>query len=563
MNFLKSVKAKTFKSKNNLPASAANESNLLSNVVAVSLDNSEVASVMVIPPESHDSCASAVQLSISRGSFNFDYLADRRSNQTQTLAFPELFHEANDMLYLSNLIYVLTEVRDLARNRVLNNPMQSLHILELPMPLDTISKIILQEGELLKEVLNDGEHETTLSALESVLGNHQKLNMRKNVEANDQKSDDNSMFGWMKNWDGCLAGGFSFDELFCGGDLGTVDGGLKTSDVYEVDSSMIAAVGDLKSNEELVYAVGVNPVEERVTVIFRGSVTKADFVTEARIALILAPDPRKFNGTKFDNSHINVGVHQGCYEYLLGEEGGNPSKYLEIMKIVEQLLADHPTRRNYKLYVTGHSLGGALATLFGFYAAASSLVPLPVTVVSVASPRVGNFAFALTFAEMESQGKIRHLRIANHRDPVTLGPTISSKQALGLSAKAVSPLGYTALMVAGNGQGGEEEVYYHTGIKMKLFKNISSTNSQRYHLSYSGLDIIARAKKLLSVDYDKLAELEQSKRKMAPSKLPVVSCHYSTAYSDRLALVESDIKGLTLNTVYREKACDFVSWVTS
>ena len=76
-------------------------------------------------------------------------------------------------------------------------------------------------------------------------------------------------------------------------------------------------------------------------------------------------------------------VHQGLYEYLLGEKDGRPSKYAEIMKHVEMLLAENPARGNYKLYVTGHSLGGALATLFGFYATASSLVPLLVVVLLV------------------------------------------------------------------------------------------------------------------------------------------------------------------------------------
>ena len=90
---------------------------------------------------------------------------------------------------------------------------------------------------------------------------------------------------------------------------------------------------------------------------------------------------------------------------------------------------------------------GALATLFGFYVAASSPLPLPVTVVSVASPRVGNL------------GHLRHLRVVNDRDPVTMSPTVSFKRALALSAKAVSPLGYLALLLTGNHEGGGEEVY--------------------------------------------------------------------------------------------------------
>jgi len=505
------------------------------------------------------------------------------------------------MLNLSNLIYTLVELRDLARNGVLNNPGKSTRILDLPLPLNVALKIISSEGELLREVLDDGKHEATLSALESLLDRQeeataQELEERRAAQyqqqrqqqeaqqeaaANNKKGSNNDgssggMFGWMTSWDGCLAGGFAFDELFCGGDLGIVDPNDKRDgEKYydgEVDqqqqqqrqqqqqeqreSSVITAVGDLKSEEELVYAVGVNPVKERITIIFRGSVTKSDFMTDARISMAKMPDPRSFNGTEDDSSGGELGVHQGFNDYLFGERNGQSSKYVEIMEHVSQLMAQNPDRRNYKLYVTGHSLGGALATLFGLYAAASSTIPLPVTVVSVASPRVGNLAFARTFAEMESQGKLRHLRIANHKDPVTLGPTVSSKRALALSAKAFSPLGYLALVVTGNGEGGDEEVYYHTGMKMKLFKHVSSVSSQRCELTYSGITIISGSKKPVAIDQEDMAEIEQSnkrKKKESSAELPMVSYHYGTSYSERMASVESDMKGMALNNVYREK----------
>ena len=509
------------------------------------------------------------------GSFDFDNpdLDSKASSQTKSLNFPPLYHEADDMLNLSNLIYTLAELRDLARNGVLNNPAQSMRILDMPLPLDTAMKIISAEGELLKEVLDDGKHEATLSALQSLLSRQEeKMKTSKEEEGKNNKDEENKShkkedsgyFGnWMTSWDGCLAGGFSFDEIFCGS-LGQVVGENDDAPAakQQQQSSMIAFVGDAKSNDELVYAVGINPIEERITVVFRGSATKQDFVTDAKISLVQAPDPRKFNGAEGSEDNGDVGVHQGFYEYLFGEQGGRKSKYAEIIKQVSNLLAENPTRRHYKLYVTGHSLGGALATLFGFYAASSPSLPLPVTVVSIASPRVGNIAFARTFAELESQGKLRHLRIVNHKDPVTLGPTVSSKRALALSAKAFSPLGYLALKVSGNGEGGDEEIYFHTGMKMKLFKNVSAVGSQRCELTYSGATIVSGTKKPVAIDKDDMAEIEQSnkrKKKESSSELPMVSYHYGTSYSERMASVESDLKGMTLNTLYREKACG-MSW---
>ena len=250
----------------------------------------------------------------------------------------------------------------------------------------------------------------------------------------------------------------------------------------------------------------------------------------------------------------------------MGEQkDGRPSKYAEIMAIVERSLAEAPAlasggRGGYSLYVTGHRLGGALATLFGFYASASPAINAPVTIVSVASPRVGNVEFARAFVGLESRGRVRHLRIANHRDPVTLGPTVSARRALALSAKAVSPLGYLALLVTGNGEGGDEEVYYHTGMKMKLLRNASPETNRRCELSYNGATILAGAKKLADADTDAddLADMEQAKSSKkygkSSSELPMVQYHYGDAYAERMRQVEPDLKGLTLNDLYRSKA---------
>lgn len=302
------------------------------------------------------------------GSFNFDEpTSNGNSNkQTRTLTFPPLYTEADTMIKLSNLIYTLVELRDLARNGVLNNPASSMRILDTPLPLDTAVTIITQEGEMLKEILDDGKHEATLSALESLLARQRESAAAKGSKLAQEKkdSDDNGMFGWMTNWDGCLAGGFSFDELFCG-NVGDILGEetVKQSEGDETMSSMITTVNDVKSTEELVYAVGVNPIEERITVIFRGSVTKADFITDSKISIVQAPNPQRYNDTVVDGMPVggDVGVHQGFYEYLFTEgKKGKPSKYVEIMKHVQKLYKESPTRRNYKLYVTGHSLGGAL-----------------------------------------------------------------------------------------------------------------------------------------------------------------------------------------------------------
>jgi len=83
--------------------------------------------------------------------------------------------------------------------------------------------------------------------------------------------------------------------------------------------------------------------------------------------------------------------------------------------------------RCLQLYVTGHSLGGALATLFAFQAAAlpDNTVPKPVSLISIAGPYVGDSSFREAHKLLEQLGKLRHLRVTNHKDLVTLIPKFS------------------------------------------------------------------------------------------------------------------------------------------
>lgn len=75
--------------------------------------------------------------------------------------------------------------------------------------------------------------------------------------------------------------------------------------------------------------------------------------------------------------------------------GKGTNKFDEIMNIVLPLIEKYS---NFRLYVTGHSLGGALATIFAFKVAASNLaVQKPITCVSVASPKVGGNCFRKAF----------------------------------------------------------------------------------------------------------------------------------------------------------------------
>eukprot|EP00957_Ditylum_brightwellii_P109953 8387037-Ditylum_brightwellii.AAC.1 len=61
-------------------------------------------------------------------------------------------------------------------------------------------------------------------------------------------------------------------------------------------------------------------------------------------------------------------------------------KFNQIMEHVRRLLNDNP---DYEVWFTGHSLGGALATLAASAAAVLDDIKKPIKLVSFASPQVG------------------------------------------------------------------------------------------------------------------------------------------------------------------------------
>jgi hypothetical protein len=109
----------------------------------------------------------------------------------------------------------------------------------------------------------------------------------------------------------------------------------------------------------------------------------------------------------------------GFYNYLMMGRGGCKSKYEQIRQHLNLLLEKYP---NYTISVSGHSLGAALATLFTFHLATDDHIPKPITVITFASPRVGNIRLSRAFQELEMHRKIRHLRVANDEDVVTRMP---------------------------------------------------------------------------------------------------------------------------------------------
>jgi len=163
---------------------------------------------------------------------------------------------------------------------------------------------------------------------------------------------------------------------------------------YNVPSGKLARfINDEKSDIQAGITVSEN--KRRICVVFRGSESKADWRYNLRIMKHKLSD--------------NIKVHSGFYKQLTEN-----NVYDTIVSEVKKILEMHP---DFSIYITGHSLGGALSTLFGYML--SNEIDNQITVVSFASPRVGNYEWKQAF---NAKSNLTHYRVTNNRDIVTAFP---------------------------------------------------------------------------------------------------------------------------------------------
>ncbi|KDO34372.1 hypothetical protein SPRG_01508 [Saprolegnia parasitica CBS 223.65] len=152
---------------------------------------------------------------------------------------------------------------------------------------------------------------------------------------------------------------------------------------------------------------------KRLLIAFRGTFSRQNAKTDL--------DYNFCSPTLFLDRFPALRLHHGFY-----------TAYMSIRPQLLSLLGDHMSE-SLQIYVTGHSLGGALATLAAFDLATSYLVPNDIVVYSYGSPRVGNHAFAHAYNTFVP----RTFRIVNDADVIVGGP----KQAV-FGCYCVSSLRY-------------------------------------------------------------------------------------------------------------------------
>jgi hypothetical protein len=175
---------------------------------------------------------------------------------------------------------------------------------------------------------------------------------------------------------------------------------------------------------ELIFSVIVNRSAKTISVIYRGTVNTKDMSADANFVPRTHPLVEKVtdNGAK---------VHSGFLEYICKHTdlSDGDSQFDNIFRILKEVYAYKDQRgrdySDYKLVLTGHSLGGALAQLSSFLIAGNpdaSFIPSPVEAITYASPVCGEEMFFRAYRKLEKEGRLRHIRISNDKDIITGNP---------------------------------------------------------------------------------------------------------------------------------------------
>ena len=149
---------------------------------------------------------------------------------------------------------------------------------------------------------------------------------------------------------------------------------------------------------DLQAATTISHYHKRITIVFRGSSSIKDWLHNII-----------FYKTKLEN---DIYVHKGFYKQLMEHQ------FCE--KIIEDIKNILKIYKSYDIYITGHSMGGALASIFGYIL--SKMIDNDNTVISFASQRVGNKTWNYNF---NYKHNLRHYRIVNNRDIISRIPYIN------------------------------------------------------------------------------------------------------------------------------------------
>merc|ERR1712194_329443 len=182
---------------------------------------------------------------------------------------------------------------------------------------------------------------------------------------------------------------------------------------------------------DIIYCICVDPDTATVTVVFRGQEGFFDVFNDS--AMSSYSNPLAHEDYEGNSEFINLRAAVSD-ELMRVRRDNKKSTVDEIREKVEKIGRELGNNGGYHLSVTGHGLGGGLATVAGFCLAADPSLELAsaVRVFTFASSRVGCRAFQQSFRHLEYTGRLLHARFTNSNETVPLLPMQDGYHHVGM-----------------------------------------------------------------------------------------------------------------------------------
>jgi hypothetical protein len=169
-----------------------------------------------------------------------------------------------------------------------------------------------------------------------------------------------------------------------------------------------------------------------VTVVFRGQEGFIDLLKDSRMSEYSNPIMHK----DYEGNSQFINLRSAVSDELMRVRRDNKKSTVdEIRDKVETIGKELTNDGVYHLSVTGHNLGGGLATIAGFCLAADPTLELAsaIRIFTFASSRVGCKVFQQSFQHLEKTGRLQHARFTNSNETISLLPFDEAYHHVGMN----------------------------------------------------------------------------------------------------------------------------------
>ncbi|KAK6917126.1 Fungal lipase-like domain [Dillenia turbinata] len=190
-----------------------------------------------------------------------------------------------------------------------------------------------------------------------------------------------------------------------------------------LETSLADSAWSKESNWMGYVAVSTDDESERlgrrdIVVAWRGTIAPAEWVQNVKVQLT----PLGEGNVKVEQGFLSVYTTKGK-----SSKYNKKSASQQVMKELKNLVSSFKEKgEEVSITITGHSLGGALALLNAHEAAITFTNDVPVSAITFAGPRVGNFAFR---DKLDKIG-VKVLRVVNKPDIVPKVPGFGLMDAM-------------------------------------------------------------------------------------------------------------------------------------